>query len=203
MKRFTVFAVTVLGLTLLMMDIAYAQVDENKLLKSAERVVSIWTSNLEEGFDLLKRVESSSSDKENYYYWTVRRLTLIGIPSYDVRRTDSLVSPYKLIINFRVKYEDNVSGPNVNGHYSKSLKSTYGYSSAENAMKYTNPEDFVDLNPIGKSSPGSNVMRLSAFYAFQGDRWVLKGGSDLFVSNFFGQERIASLIRLLSDVPVK
>lgn len=203
MKKFTVFAVTVLGLALLMMDIAYAQVDQSKLLKTAERVVSIWTSNLEGGFDVLKRVESSSLDKENYYYWTVRRITLIGIPSYDVRRTDSLVSPYKLIINFRVKYEDNTSGPNVNGHYSKSLKSTYGYSSAENAMKYTNPEDFIDLNPIYKSRPGSNVMSLSAFYAFQGDKWVLKGGSDLFECNFFGQERTASLIRLLSDVPVK
>lgn len=203
MKRFTVFAVAVLGLALLMMNLAYAQVDQSKLLKSAERVVSIWTSNLEGGFDVLKRVESSSLDKENYYYWTVRRLTLIGMPSYDVRRTDSLVSPYKLIINFRVKYEDNTSGPNVNGYYSKSLKSTYGYSSAENAMKYTNPEDFIDLNPIYKSRPGSKVMRLSAFYAFQGDKWVLKGGSDLFESNFFGQERTASLIRLLSDVPAK
>jgi hypothetical protein len=203
MKRFTVFAVAVLGLALLMMDIAYAQVDQSKLLKSAERVVSIWTSNLEGGFDVLKRVESSSLDKENYYYWTVRRLTLIGMPSYDVRRTDSLVSPYKLIINFRVKYEDNTSGPNVNGYYSKSLQKTYGYSSAKNAMKYTKPEDFIDLNPICKSRPGSNVMRLSAFYAFQGDKWVLKGGSNLFESNFFGHERTASLIRLLSDVPMK
>lgn len=203
MKRFTVFAIAVLGLALLMMDIAYAQIDQSKLLKSAERVVSIWASNLEGGFNVLKRVESSSLDKENYYYWTVRRLTLIGIPSYDVRRTDSLVSPYKLIINFRVKYEDNTSGPNVNGYYSKSLKRTYGYSSAENAMRYTNPEDFIDLNPICKSRPGSNVMRLSTFYAFQGDKWVLKGGSDLFESNFFGQERTASLIKLLSDVPAK
>jgi len=198
MKKFTVFTLSLLAMSFSMMDLAYSEVDQSEILKSAERVVSLWSSKLGGGIDVLNKVESSS-----YFYWTVRRLTLIGTPSYDVKKTDSLVSPYKLIINFSVKYDDNTSGPNVNGHYDKSLKKTYGYRSSEDAMKYTNTEDFVDINPISKTKPGGNVMDLSVFYAFQGEKWVLKGGNDLFRHNFFGQENTDSLIKVLLEVPAK
>jgi len=202
MKRFTVFIVSLFGLALSTMDIAYSEVDQSKILKSAERVVSLWSSGLGRGVDLLYKYEEESP---SYFYWTVRRLTLIGTPSYDVQRTDSLVSPYKLIINFSVKYYDNESGPNANGYYDESLEKTYGYRSPEDAMKYTNPEDFIDLNSTYKSEPGDNVMDLSAFFAFQGGKWVLKGGNDLFMLNFFREENknTDSLIKMLLQVPAK
>jgi hypothetical protein len=154
--------------------------DTEKLLASAEKIAGIWEKELAKGVLL---VDNASSG-----YWRVRKFKLKGAVTFDVKKTDSLVSPYLLILSFSADYFDNDTGPHVNGPYGHGGV-RYGYKSAADALKFTKPEDWIERpSPTGYSK--RDPIDFQAYYAFQKGKWVLKGGSRLFEPNFMGKTEI-------------
>jgi hypothetical protein len=148
-------------------------IDETKLVSSAEKVVEAWGKVLSKEVDLVSYTSSG--------YWRVRRHKLIdGTLSYDIKKTDSIVSPYMLIVGFKTFFMDNDSSPNAKGYYDQNLKKWYGFKTAEEALTNTNPIDFA---PDITGRRGLDL-DLKVHYAYQKVIWVLKGGNRLFGFNF-------------------
>jgi hypothetical protein len=99
---------------------------------------------------------------------------------YDIKRTDSIISPYLLIVSLRTSFMDNAASPNANGHYDSFLKKTYGFKTAEEALANTKPMDF----PPESTGKVGGELDLKIQYAYQKGVWVLKGGNNLFGYNF-------------------
>ena len=138
--------------------------DEAAVVVSAEKIAQKWDALLSAGINL---VWFHPGDE----YWYVTRYTLLpGSSGFDVKKTDSLVSPYMLIITFSTSPINNTDSPNANGLI-KSVKRKGGFKSAEDALANVAATDFV-----GQSFQRS--MRLN--YALQKGIWVLKGGNDMF-----------------------
>src|SRR3972149_9797950 len=109
-------------------------VDEAQLTASGEKVAEAWGKLLSQNVDLVSYIDSS--------YWGIRRHKLIsGSMGYDIKRTNSIVSPYMLIVSFRTSYMDNARSPNAT-HYSKLLKRTWGFKTAEEALSNPKSIDF-------------------------------------------------------------
>ena len=148
-------------------------VDEAQLTASSEKVVDAWAKLLSQNVDLVSYYRNG--------YWSIRRHKLIpGSMSYDIKKTDSIVSPYMLIVSFSTSFMDNGLSPNANGYFDKSLRKWFGFSSAEEAFAKTKLEDFP---PDFRGKVGGDL-DLSVRYAYQKGVWVLKGGNDWFGFNF-------------------
>lgn len=134
-------------------------IDDTNVVASAERVIF----KLKNVFSKIAYIIANNSGNE----WYNTRYFLIDEPSYDVKKTDSMVSPYMLIVNMHLVYDSNINGPNADGSDSTSKC----YKSIKDARKYNSKRDFVG---------GPNVTNLQIFYALQKDVWVLKGGNSAF-----------------------
>ena len=152
---------------------AFANItDETTLLSSAEKTAKAWEQLLSKGIDL-----ASCETRGGYYkYWHVMRFKYTGNVGFDIRKTDSIVSPYMLIINFETNFWDNARSPNANGHFSETpeLKKWYGFKTSEEALNNVKPIDFDK----------EDVINCTVYYAFQKGFWVYKGGNDYFEGNF-------------------
>ncbi|MDY7000558.1 MAG: hypothetical protein SVS15_02100 [Thermodesulfobacteriota bacterium] len=170
MKNYSFLIFLALITILVLPGMSYAK-DEEVVLESAKEVINIWQQHLDKGIDII-----NFSPKDNY--WFMRRI-IGGRISYDVKRTDSLVSPYKLIIYVNnIKYKENINGPGANGYYSKDLNKIYGYKSKLEALNKVSKMDFTCQGNFD----------FIIFYAFQDNGWVLKGGDTYFEGNFFSHE---------------
>ncbi len=142
--------------------------DETKLISSAEKVVEAWGKLFSKDVDIVSYVSSE--------YWKVRRYKLVdGTLGYDIKKTDSLVSPYILIVNFKVLFMDNDSSPNARGVYAQDLKKWYGFRTAEEALNNTKPIDFA-------TAVTDNYVKIH--YAYQKGNWILRGGNRFFDFSF-------------------
>jgi hypothetical protein len=153
-------------------------VDEAKLASSGEKVVEAWGKLLSNNVDLVSydRLPDARSG-----YWAVRRHKFIdGSMAYDVKKTDSLVSPYMLIVSFKTLFLDNASSPNANGHYDNFLRKWFGFKTVEEALSNTKS---IDFPPDPKGRVGRDL-DLKVYYAYQKGIWVLKGGDRYFKFNF-------------------
>ncbi|MBG0789660.1 MAG: hypothetical protein H0S80_04090 [Desulfovibrionaceae bacterium] len=150
---------------LLLPAISYGKMTDDEVVESAESVVSIWQSELDRGLDILFH------HTEYNEYFCVRTFQG-GAVSYDVRKTDSLVSPYKLIIVLSTFFKDNTKSPRADGPEFQGIH--YGFKTADQAVQADTSADFSPISPI----------ELKGMYAFQGGQWVLKAGDTNFKGNF-------------------
>lgn len=164
MKRRNIFRFIIASLIILTHLVSAAvAADQESIIASAENVSSIWEKELSRGLDI---VWFHPGDQ----YWSVSRYTLVsGSPSFDVKRTDSIISPYNLILTFTAYHQDNINSPNANGII-KSVKRRGGFNTAEDALRNVSTGDF------GKKLP----YKMRVLYSLQRDVWILKGGNDDF-----------------------
>lgn len=182
--------VLILCSSILCVSLAHGEVTTENIIDSAEKkVVGAWESQLSRGLTILRHIES-----DRYSYYDVRKLVLISVLSYDIKKTDSIVSPYKLILNFSVNYFDNTTGPKANGYHSNSTNKTYGYKTSQEALGCVRASD------LEKGSP----MDMVVYYALQKNKWVLKGGNSLFQANILRHSKtLVPLMAEVATIPVK
>jgi hypothetical protein len=103
-----------------------------------------------------------------------RFLPLKGKSSFDVKKTNSLVSPYFLVITFDADLWHNGKGSSADYRVSRASDFYLGFTTKEKALAHMKPSDFT--YHIGLAD-------LTLFYAFQKNCWVYKAahgwGTDL------------------------
>jgi len=128
-----------------------AAVSEDKILQAAQSIVVAWQQHLSKGLKLLQKDEYGED-------WIVWRYALAGNIQYDVKRTDSLLHPYVLVIRFRAFVGDN------------SL-ATPGNSSPEAALRRTSDADFT-----ARSKPWVFLVN----YGYKDNVWSITNGNEYF-----------------------
>jgi hypothetical protein len=161
-----------------------ALASEDQIVESAARAAATWEQAL--GSELLLLGHES-------VYW-VSRTRRVGPVSYDVQKTTSLVSPYKLVISFKAYALSNISGPRKNATVNGK---PIGYTSLEAALAATSPGDFVDF--LGRSGEGTPIT-YTAFYAYRKRVWVLNGGSPAFETKFMRESALPQNSKFLTLV---
>lgn len=122
-------------------------IDESKLISSAEKVANNWKKLINSKMDWV-------INEENYYF--VQRIKLINnYVDYDIKKTDSIISPYDLHISFQLlelmnyrKKELEKRNYNL-GYKEKFIKrypiellDHFAFRSKEEALSYLNVEEF-------------------------------------------------------------
>ena len=173
--------------------------DQESLISSGKGILYAWEKMLSKGY------LDVSQDKGGG--WTVtKHLWLPGSGSYDIKKSDSIVSPYILIIKFETRHcGSNAFSPNANGPYYKYFKRQYGFNSAQEALAHCNNTDFVDRDDI--SIPAKeNVYDIMISYLYQDGSWVINKGNEDFMI-FFGRDLKSDLngkyFKDLLTVPTK
>ena len=108
-------------------------IDEDRLITSAGKVEKSW--------------KLFFSDKFIYAinfgeYWVAEKVYYKNSFSFDIRRTNSIVSPYKLIFSFKAHSCQNGASPKANGKYYDVAKKWFGYKRAKEALANTSEKDF-------------------------------------------------------------
>jgi hypothetical protein len=167
---------------------------ENEVESSAKKVVSGWEKILSQGVNL-----AWYSELDNI--WKVFKPTPTkGSFNYDIKKTDSTTTPYKLNISFKAAFSDNLLSPNANAIL-KSTKKKGGFKTSNDALVHTKPTDFeasVSANPF--------IEDLVIHYVLQKGFWVYKDGNDKF-NIYIGQDMtLKDNIHYFTDllkIPVK
>lgn len=133
-------------------------VETEKIVSSAETVVATWDDLLQKGIILVYKDGNE---------WFARKFIGISTVKYDVKKTDSLISPFVLLIAFSAKMIDNQLGPRANGHYSPTLKKNVNYKTAMEARTNTSADD-DDLR-----LKYQYLIR----YSYKKGKWILTGGN--------------------------
>jgi len=171
--------------------------DDEVLISSGKSILLTWENMLSKGYI------DVSQDKGGG--WRAgKHLWLPGSGSYDIKKSDSIVSPYILILKFQTRYlGTNGFSPNANGPYYKYFKRKYGFNTAEEALANCSDVDFVDQNGM---SAKEHVYDIMLSYLYQDGSWIIgKGNEDFMI--FFGRDLTDDLngkyFRDLLKVPVK
>ena len=158
---------TVFCLLLIQSNLVFSA-NEEKVVSSGEKIAETWNANFKKDIDVVNKFRDAG--------WGVRRYKLIeGTFSYDVIKTDSLTSPYMLLIKFKTCLTDNCGSPNANGNYSEILKKQYCFKTIEDALNNVQLTDFAD------SRCDYLQYDHQINYAYQKGKWIFKGGNDVFM----------------------
>ena len=139
-----------------------------------KEAVDVWTAGLESGLNVPRRIMDCCG---RWYYWDVRRLSLADDISVEGLKADG---GGRIALTINVNFSDNTNGPAAHFHRVKSTGKAYGYKTEAEALSCTAQSDFV-------SSGGPAKMK--AFYSFDGNALVLKGGNELFKMNVLKHEK--------------
>ncbi len=160
--------------------------EDNKIVTSAEKIVEKWAAILPEF--------ASYSVVGGKYYQANRLRYEPDTLSYDVKKTDSLVSPYKLILSGGVLFDYNRYSPNATNVWKGS---PCQFNTKEEALLHTKPIDFANAEP-------RRVAQFTAVYALQKGKWVFNSGIEIGEK---GGNEIEKFIRAnhkeLLEIPVE
>ena len=111
--------------------------------------------------------------------------------SYDVRKTDSLISPYQGILNLKLTKKDNGACGDVKG-----FKQNVGWNNVEEAIKHAEAKTCYKYL-LGRPY----IDEVSLMFAFQSGKWVFKtitrteyNKPEIALSAVFGQEVLVGLM---------
>jgi hypothetical protein len=126
-------------------SVAYSwAISDNEVGSSAEKLVSSWEKLLSKGVNLAWYSELDD-------IWKVfKPMPAEGSFKYDIKKTDSTTTPYKLNICFKAAFNDNLLSPNANAIL-KSTQKKGGFKTCNDALVHTKPTDFeasVSANPL-------------------------------------------------------
>lgn len=144
-------------------------VTNEMLISSAKNIVTKWDNLLRDDHTLVSGDEG---------IWCVYRSTLIGDLSFDIQETNSIVSPYLLIISGQTRWDHNLNSIFADRE-NEVVSGNFGFTTKEKAMSHVKPSDF-----------GHGVTRLydiKLFYAYQGGSWIFKDPNTDFI-NFLDEK---------------
>ena len=172
------FVITVLSTVMITNLYAWA-IDESKVAASAEKIAKSWEELLP------KKKDKVAVYSNTYNYWKVREFDSTSV-EFDVQKTDSIVSPYILIVSIGVICCENVRSPNANGYMEKQLskggldgfsmietKVFRGFKTKEEALSYTDRSK--DYLPINEFKSMWEVCNVNVYYSYRGKFWEYKG----------------------------
>lgn len=131
-------------------------VSNDILIRSAEIIVSDWTK-------LLSSDHKFVSGENNV--WGVYRSVLMQPLSYDIQQTNSIVSPYLLIIYGKSKWEHNFDSKHSD-KYSEVFESNFGFKTQETALINIFDDDF--------GVKAKRIYDFKIYYSYQNGFWILK-----------------------------
>jgi len=151
-RKSIISSVLALVFALILVQHAYADSNQKNILFAAKQIVKLWQDELSGGCRFVFPFKDAT--------WAVRVFKSIKNVKYDVKKTDSLVSPYVLtILADTVLYQGG------------------GYDSAAKAKQAK------DLKPFPPGNSKAREMQIN--YAFQDGYWVLTGGNKIFEGNIY------------------
>jgi hypothetical protein len=119
---------------------------------------------------------AGGSSTSRYYVVQVETLLDAG---YDVRATNSLVSPYIGIITFMAQVKSNIWSPKADG------QARTAFSTPAAALAAKDPTDFVPFVPGFPDRPEHHRAQGEALYSYQDEHWVLKSITGADFPNMF------------------
>ena len=188
------FVITVLSTVMITNLYAWA-IDESKVAASAEKIAKSWEELLPKKKD--KVAVYNGFDK----YWKVREFKSTSV-KFDVQKTDSIISPYLLIVSIEVGYYENDCSLNANAYkigkwqyYSYKDDAVIetnvfrGFKTKEEALSHTDLSE--DYCPLDKKDPKASYISLhgkpdrnyvygkfrdvNVYYSYRGKFWEYKG----------------------------
>ena len=169
-------------------------ISEDKVVSSAEEVVSRWENLFSKDIYLL-------SYHEDDPVYSVQVVHLVpGSISFDVKKTDSIVTPYKLIVNFAINSKSNSDSPGADH--------VFGFKNKEDALKHMKEADFRDktLTRDEQLKVQAYPRKVTCYYAFQKGSWEFKGGDsnfDLWIGWHITKKENFHYFKDLIKIPVK
>ena len=152
-----------------------SDISENDLIASSEKVIGKWKNMLSNGY------VGARMDRGSGGSWKAMILQWVDdSASFDIKKTDSIVSPYILIIKFKEKLcGTNYFSPNANGTFSNFFKRIGGFKTIEEAFLNVNETDFLKEDKAGNYVPNNgHVFDRVLTYALQNGSWVLDMDSE-------------------------
>jgi hypothetical protein len=177
--------------------------DEKKLVSSADRLLQEWKKMISNGYYPLMQ-------DSNTKMWSVMRASFVeGSGAYDIKKTESIVTPHVLTLSFQiVQLGSNTFSPNANGSYSNIFKRISGFKTQEEALDNLKESDFLFSkdNQFVEWKGKGLIYNIICYYAFQNNNWILKGGNDDYLKNFYlrmDEKLNSKYFKNLMSFPVK
>jgi hypothetical protein len=167
-KRKTIKIIVPLVITLFCPVYNVLALTEPDITESADSVVTLWKTK-SDYYDFVHLDKSVFPIN----IWTINRFfPQKNTFSYDVKKTDSLVSPYVLEIHFKAKSFSNLESPRADLKLSGHI---VGFTTKEKAATSISDSDFNDVRgPINPALSPLLIREVVLYYAFQKGNWVFK-----------------------------
>lgn len=162
-RFYAIFVIIILSI--MITELPVFAIDEAKVVTSAEKIVNNWTELLPKGHSKFSVYVSSAK------YWIVRKFLDVSV-EYDVQKTDSIVSPYLLIVRIELLWLDNDFSPNANATLYGNEKMR-GFKTEEDASAHTESNDFFTKYSKFSQKAGGNS--INVYYLYRGSFWECKG----------------------------
>ena len=181
MNRAKHFYIILLSAFILISSQTTHAVSEENLIVSAKKIVQQWSG-------LLKKDHSTVSGE--YDTWCVYRSALIGDLSYDIQKTNSIVSPYLLIITGKAQWGSNLDSPNADNP-SEVFDNNQGFTTKEKALQNVKESDFI----------GDSVRYydIRIYYTLREDVWTMKEPNRDFI-DFMNEKTSSAIKELIPDL---
>lgn len=171
-------------------------ISEEKIVSSAEEIVAFWENLLSNNLSIVIY-------NPEMKYWHVNRLVLVNRSlDFDIKKTDSTVTPYQLKIRLSYNRSHNRLSHNANSDYEYENR-IQGFKTADDALANTGNSDFEEAKYTYEELISRTIAIL---YVLKEKTWILKGGNDHFVT-FIGQHisdvNNAHLFKNVLSVPIK
>ena len=99
--------------------------------------------------------------------WVVYRSSVVpGSTGYDIKKTDSIISPYLLIISANARWENNSQSRRAEVPTIINKKIMVGFETEESALKNMTEDDFSICSD-------RETFNIQISYAYQNGKWVL------------------------------
>ncbi len=169
---------------------------EEKFISAAEEIAAIWE-------DLLSNKLNILLYNPTMHYWHVHQIVLVNKSfNFNIKKTDSIVSPYQLIIRFSFNRWHNRLSHKANSDYEYE-NHIIGFRTPDDALANIGNSDFKEAE-YSYVEKISRQMRMT--YVLKKKVWILEGGNDLF-ETYIGQHiadvNNAYLFKSVLSVPTK
>ena len=191
-----IIATVIISILLLPSGTICGAISEEKIVSSAEEIVAFWRNLLSNNLSIVIY-------NPEMKYWHVNRLVLVNRSlDFDIKKTDSTVTPYQLIIRLSFNRWHNRLSPNANSDYEYENR-IQGFKTADDALANTGSSDFEEAKYTYVELISRNMAIL---YVLKNKTWILKGGNDHFDA-YIGQQisdvNNAHLFKNVLSVPIK
>jgi hypothetical protein len=191
-----IIATVIISILLLSSGTICGAIYEEKIVSSAEEIVAFWENLLSSNLNIVIY-------NPEMKYWHVNRLVLVNRSlDFDIKKTDSIVTPYQLTIRLSLNRWHNRRSPNANSDYEYENR-IRGFKTADDALANTGNSDFEEA----KYTYVELISRkMTILYVLKNKTWILKGGNDYFdayIGQHISDVNNAHLFKNVLSVPIK